>query len=249
MCKLLRAGTRDGSLHQLCRRPWFSRVWTLQEVILSPRPLVQCGSRVLNWGTLNDFHGRTAAGVENLNLTVICRFNLVNGRRESLRRRFGDTKFMDILVSVKKLSATNPRDKVYGCAAIFAQEGWQSPTPDYMISTVNVYIAATRSWISLFNRLNVLGLAAPANSLTGLPSWVIDWSQEHGNEQAFLRLFGLSKKLSATRGNVYQSSGPVHQLHVEHELTLCGKPVAVVQSDCFSLWHRTVGSLVIYVLL
>lgn len=157
---------------------------------------------------------------------------------------------MDALVDVKKLSATNPRDKVYGCAAVFAREGWQSPTPDYTMSTVNVYIVATRSWISLFNRLNVLGLAATARSLTGLPSWVIDWSQEHENEQAFLRLLWDSKRLSATRGNVFQcTDAAADQPHVAHELALCGMSVAVVQTESVSLWNRTVGLLVTNVLL
>lgn len=231
-------------------RPWFFRVWTLQEVILAPRSLVQCGSHVLNWTTLSNFQGmlQVAPAIEYFNWSVNPRFTLVRRRQGYVRKFEGDTKFMDGLVDVKKLSATNPRDKVYGCAAVFAREGWQSPTPDYTSSTVSVYIAATRSWISLFNRLNVLGLAATMNSLTGLPSWVIDWSQEHENEQVFLRLLWDSKRLSATRGNPFQSSGVVDRPHIEHELALCGVPVAVVQSNSKIRGHLRLASTVITVL-
>ncbi|KAL8350248.1 hypothetical protein RB601_001314 [Gaeumannomyces tritici] len=39
-------------INELLSRPWISRVWTFQEVILAYHPVVLCGNRVLTWGTM-----------------------------------------------------------------------------------------------------------------------------------------------------------------------------------------------------
>ncbi len=39
-------------LNDILNRPWVTRVWTLQEAVLSPNPWVLCGTRRLDWRTI-----------------------------------------------------------------------------------------------------------------------------------------------------------------------------------------------------
>lgn len=44
-------------LHDFLSRPWFSRVWTLQEVAVATECLVQCGSQRIPWTAFERFNG------------------------------------------------------------------------------------------------------------------------------------------------------------------------------------------------
>jgi hypothetical protein len=44
----------DRILHDLFSRTWFSRMWTIQEVVLGKRCLVQCGSATVCWSVLHN---------------------------------------------------------------------------------------------------------------------------------------------------------------------------------------------------
>ncbi|WAO94488.1 HET domain-containing protein [Fusarium falciforme] len=47
----------SAALQDICCRPWASRIWTFQEILLSPRPLLCCGTKTLSWRSF--IHGIT----------------------------------------------------------------------------------------------------------------------------------------------------------------------------------------------
>ncbi|KAL2060295.1 hypothetical protein VTL71DRAFT_9690 [Oculimacula yallundae] len=139
-------------LGSLCRRPWFTRVWTVQEYTLSRDPHVLCGSKVLP--------------IENLLEGALV---IINRRQESgeptyrpFTESFGayyqyraiwaaihasgskTISFTRMLIEGRKHKASDPKDVVYGLNAVLLH----GPT---------VY------------------------STYKLPSWVLDWSVDDYN--------------------------------------------------------------------
>jgi hypothetical protein len=77
------------------------------------------------------------------------------------------------------LEATDPRDKIYGLLGLAADSdelkkfGLQ---PDYNQSCQDVYTSVTAAMLKQ-GQLSVLSLSQFPKALTGLPSWVPDWSE------------------------------------------------------------------------
>ncbi|KAF4950097.1 hypothetical protein FGADI_8436 [Fusarium gaditjirri] len=178
----------------ILRRPWWSRVWTLQEMALAPRGIIMCGN--------------LAAPLPNICRTVsiiighVVSDNMgdINERRvpeqialfmdhnsamsNAIMRLRGASEMARELGAIlhlhRWLRAKDPRDKVYGSLGIAAST--YGIEPDYTISTVECYTRTAFSIISGSLSLEVFSsLRRPScirTTLTGLPSWVPDWSYD-----------------------------------------------------------------------
>jgi hypothetical protein len=171
------------SLHEqavksILSRPWFRRVWILQELVLSKEPLVQYGTYRVSWEEFCRFlglakrHGRTPE---------ISTYQLVNEMRD-LRNRFqenrGEIRMIDILVSRRGLGVTDPRDMLYAHKGL-ASDG-RNLDVDYSESCTGLYAEASFQGMINVSDHEILSLVddGPAFSrLAGLPSWCPDWSQ------------------------------------------------------------------------
>ncbi|KAK4495516.1 hypothetical protein PRZ48_013848 [Zasmidium cellare] len=81
----------------------------------------------------------------------------------------------DIVLNIKQLQTSEPRDKVMGTKSILSGIGLTLPPLDYSTSVVDVFVAATRMWLRHTKSLRLMYLAATGRSTPGLPSWAIDW--------------------------------------------------------------------------
>ncbi|KAF5713700.1 het domain-containing protein [Fusarium globosum] len=100
-------------LHRLLQRPWFTRVWVIQEVVLSPQdPLIIHGHRVYPWYRL----GWVASWLRRSGYLRLSRVpnQMLNVDMISNIRRSGTLWSLDaLLVSTSvKTHATDQRDKV-----------------------------------------------------------------------------------------------------------------------------------------
>lgn len=86
--------------------------------------------------------------------------------------------YAHLVINIKQLQATEARDKVMGTTSILSGLGLVLPPLNYSMSVVDVFTVATRMWFRRTKSLRLLNLAATGRSISGLPSWVIDWS--HG---------------------------------------------------------------------
>ncbi|KAH6669027.1 heterokaryon incompatibility protein-domain-containing protein, partial [Halenospora varia] len=50
---------KDGIVATILQRPWFTRVWVLQELALSQNPIIQCGPHRVKWDKLGNVLGST----------------------------------------------------------------------------------------------------------------------------------------------------------------------------------------------
>jgi hypothetical protein len=157
-------------------RPWFNRIWVLQEVALAEHALAICGSICIPWACIPAWW---AANVENLRSSFAppptLSIDPIALKRSSLLQQLHDTRLS---------RATDPRDKVYGLIGLLSPEDKLSVMVDYTQSIDIVYKYVASSIMSREKSLKVLSAVATINThdrpRSSLPSWVPDWQQDPG---------------------------------------------------------------------
>ena len=159
-------------------RPWFHRVWTFQEVVLSNACTVYCGPCRISWSDLSDAcqaieHGGfdPYIGSKHYRVTLVQnqRDILHAGERSSLRY---------MLVLNRDRDATDPRDNVYALRGMLDEVVAHSIHVDYCTSLGEVYAKAAKTSIKQDGNLAVLGAVEyrrTEESRFEMPSWVPDW--------------------------------------------------------------------------
>ena len=166
------------SVERFLDRPWFHRVWTFQEVVLSNACTVYCGPCRISWSDLSDacqaiYHGGfdRYIGSKHYRVTLVQnqREILYAGERSSLRY---------LLVLNRDRDATDPRDNVYALRGMLDEVVARSIRVDYCISLGEVYAKAAKTSIKQDGNLAVLGAVEyrrTEESRFEMPSWVPDW--------------------------------------------------------------------------
>jgi hypothetical protein len=180
-------------LMNLLARQWFSRLWIIQEVVLSRDPWVLCGDYNAHWSTIdNGCNTLATSGISNWLYRNFSAFDSLgtklNGRGDicksivdlSLEKSAHDggpkPPLRTLLISTRDAEATDNRDKVYGLLGICAR-----------VDLASVDISYDDDWTvpKLYHDMTVkflrsnVGLEWSMLSVdhesSDLPSWVPDW--------------------------------------------------------------------------
>ncbi|KAM3079139.1 hypothetical protein ACMFMF_004067 [Clarireedia jacksonii] len=210
-------------LWKLFERPWFRRLWVIQEAVISPVPYIVCGEVLVSWEKLTgwcaiikeiglvawlrrrfeDRPDQTPSGCE------ICA-SMKNSNEISVSNRV----LITALIDTRYAQATDPRDKVYGLLGFCKH----SIKPDYSKEVSTLYREATLPYMldaiesakkqlkpgvasglkALEKVFRVFSCVDGQSSLSGLPSWLPDWSQSPktislGNEERFSHIYSAGK--------------------------------------------------------
>ncbi len=178
------------ALRAFVLRPWFYRVWVIQEVAVSQKVTLYCGMRSCDWNMLNNGldelgHHRYEPPFVEL-LTAVGRHDLYSGierciainrtRKENIvRNRQQRPSLLSVLTTHRSSLATDPRDKFIALAGL---SGKSVNADQYYLSTVdNCYLRAAELFSqeasSPLNFLDSVGQSQLESST--LPSWVPDW--------------------------------------------------------------------------
>jgi hypothetical protein len=164
------------TLHRLVDRPWFHRIWVVQELALSRTVAVHIGSYTFPWQPFEHF----ANWLPNHKVDPKAHPELT----EALLRvaRFPrQSPFPSLFCRTIHLSATDPRDKVFG---ILGMARFQSVTiePDYTKPAQEVFAEAASAMLQeghlamyLHAPLHPLRKIPVLEPLPNLPSWVPDF--------------------------------------------------------------------------
>ncbi|KAL6917405.1 hypothetical protein FSST1_008900 [Fusarium sambucinum] len=181
-----------GHLRDMMHLDWFSRIWVIQEVVLSPKdPIIICGRHLYPWHRLqwaSSWLRRT--GYMRLSQIPEKLLNVSNmGNLRYCRANWP----LDALLSftMTKFHATDQRDKIFGLLGIAAE--CQNPSrippalrPDYSADLTSTYLKVARFLLENGSSLAILTRAHGADgcsmrrqrvhNLAELPSWTPDWS-------------------------------------------------------------------------
>jgi hypothetical protein len=170
-------------------RAWFTRVWTIQEYVMSRRALLVCGNKIIDierfFKALSDLDLRLEDQCEGYEIHIlenvyIKSYNLFFCRlRHSLvQRDFDPTKvsLTALLSYVRYRSSTNRRDSIDGMYGIIKKFHIDFPSPDYSRSIKDIFTEATKCVITHDKSLALL--VGITGEMPDFPSWVPDWSKE-----------------------------------------------------------------------
>lgn len=181
------------ALHDFALRGYFRRVWIVQEASIGNGNMpVLCGDRVLRWTDIHGafkFLGRTdeilnvymARELADVGRSIDGAIHLAIGTASKIDTNQRETKsgskapdlFRTMTIS-RLVSATDPRDKVYGLLALLGEEVTRRIIPDYSAPVEKVYTDFAELVINVTRSVDILRHVAPDDS-PSLPSWVPDW--------------------------------------------------------------------------
>ncbi|KAF5523167.1 Heterokaryon incompatibility protein 6, OR allele [Colletotrichum aenigma] len=205
-------------------RGWWSRTWVIQEILLSPNPVILCGSKTASVEAfihLDDvrrgYHRPTRKYIDNAEQPS--RFELTQNKFSVILTDYPEDKEL-IKAGQSNLStwtkvtdyfyATDPRDKIYGLLGIGKQQERSDLLPilpDYSesVTVADVYARATARFILEYQLLLPLQFNVDdVDPDLHLPSWCPDYSNRPDREKAGYRGFWLGP---TTPGGFF-ASGP-----------------------------------------
>ncbi|KAE9367241.1 HET-domain-containing protein, partial [Stipitochalara longipes BDJ] len=183
------------ALGNLLGRPWFQRVWIVQECVMAKDAVLLCGGRELPWLSLEVLIvGRSYWPFVTHPILEYCVAHSISNdppRRTALRQVHGITMAKNILIGSDRLYdianilvaygdclATDPRDKLFaflGCVP--TETSAQYLSPDYGRSVKDVYMEIASISLLKFSNLKILSYAGRGQQQQKyyIPSWMPKW--------------------------------------------------------------------------
>ncbi|KAH7383564.1 heterokaryon incompatibility protein-domain-containing protein [Cadophora sp. MPI-SDFR-AT-0126] len=180
---------------RLFHRRWWKRIWIVQEFVLPRAIMFQCGNRILQ---LSIFEGgyfsfcslltRQHPRLKIQNVSVPQLWKDL-GRGVSLfwlrdthqtGRDLGERRsLLHLLYSTKTHYCKDRRDKIFALLSLANDELAELVEIDYNITTSTLYCELAAKWILLTDNLDILNCChstTHSNRVSGLPTWVPDWT-------------------------------------------------------------------------
>jgi hypothetical protein len=195
------------SLAALLKRQWFSRLWIVQETILSRDLVILCGRHGISWAKLVTAARNIEARCEALGWNPSTMFlqahevgvplehnvlRLANWRDHFHHDRTRTSRddagaerptLEDLIYDTWVFNSTNPRDKIYGVLGLADPEVGAAWEIDYQSPPEKVFAIATKTIIEQSRSLKILSCVQDASKRTiaTYPSWVPDYSLPYFN--------------------------------------------------------------------
>jgi hypothetical protein len=177
------------SIIDRCSRPYFRRIWTIQEQALNKNiTMFMCGNKRFSRAALRGMCMFTQTNEEAIASAL--RTNLMKEDRVRNRHplvwtlshdastliRLREPVSLDQLLDlVRKARATDPRDMVYGMLGLLLKNIAAQIQPDYTKSGEKVFMEIAIAILSQCQRLGELLSWCVFNEASTAPSWVPDW--------------------------------------------------------------------------
>ncbi len=171
-------------LCRLMNRPWFERVWIIQEITLAAEAVVYCGEWKMPWMALVEAFGFLQEVGRDVFHGLLDSRNLQALQWERTRFASGGAQSLFSLhLRHQAALAGDSRDKVYALLGLACEK--DVVEVDYSLSAEEVYVKATIMMLRKHQNLDVLSIAKVHDN-GDLPSWVPDFKRSRGTRLPFL---------------------------------------------------------------
>jgi hypothetical protein len=137
-------------LSALFMRPYWSRIWVIQEIPKAKRVQIVCGSQWVGW---NELKGKIQHLKSIIQPEVFALHSFWEWETRKNRHALGQA-----LLSSKRSLATDSRDKIYALLGLTSDGGDIVPAPNYLSSPASVYFQAFRGILSREPEFDYLGM-------------------------------------------------------------------------------------------
>ena len=155
-----------GEVKEILDRPWFTRVWIMQEAILARKLVLMCGSETMAWdriGTLIEKSWTTQGTTRAFGMSVYPRDQIPDETYQRIchfreKRAAGgwDTSLYQPLYDYRHLDCKWPQDRIYGFLGLTPAARDLGIEPDYSLSPDVVYLSFARTVIEKTMCLDIL---------------------------------------------------------------------------------------------
>ncbi|KAK5714315.1 hypothetical protein LTR17_017246 [Elasticomyces elasticus] len=193
---------------QMLQSPYFTRRWTIQEVVMQPKRYMLAGGRCLHfealyWAVLAS---RTASKFKSSLPIPLC----------SINRGPGQRSLLDNLMFYSDLDCSDPRDRIYALLAI--SEDTYGLAPEYSQDYTSICTTVAAACIRRGRLLDILICACETRQgspqSSQWPSWVPDWRGRIASA-VISPLVARTQGIQPFPNQIYIDSG---QLHLEARL-------------------------------
>ncbi|KAJ2983617.1 hypothetical protein NQ176_g558 [Zarea fungicola] len=217
--------SKPDSFIQLQKQPFFNRAWIFQEMILSRRVLCLYGNerKLTSWDFDMFMHMHTPDFDEyrsdhNLPIrtpTLEAPFHVIrrSGLNQEAWRFFRNQRQthpegfdpLILLSDSRRAEASDARDKVYALLGLAREEYRQAITVDYSSknTSAKTFLDFAIACIQLDSGTRILEQAGISQQMSGLPSWVPNWTVETRYERS--DSFGCFKCAGSTEALMFPS--------------------------------------------
>ncbi|KAI1092053.1 heterokaryon incompatibility protein-domain-containing protein [Rostrohypoxylon terebratum] len=200
------------NLRMLVLSPWWTRMWTLQEIIVSQNALIRYGGCTAPWAMFTNavVHNitpmlkgcnlsRDSMVVLNSFAEIVTNIQYSHSRWKTKTLALPDAgRDLHILLqSTYNRKSSDDQDRVYALLGLLSND--LGITPNYYAKTPDVYVYTVRAIIGATGSLDVLYGDLGQKTRNDLPSWVPDWGAPmHGEGVGRTRV--VSKVYNACNG-------------------------------------------------
>ena len=236
------------ALEKLLMRPWFFRLWTLQEIVLSREPVVLCGDEFNSWEDLplltrSAINTETStlimpvSDAESLDSNSITFLHQIEGMRTRMRPLSGAMNLPAVVQLSKGRLYQEPVDRFWAILGLLGEAVQmilrEANIIDYSsaarINYQETYLSVLIAHINfdIYGAMQVLAMQLMAGGLSQernpqLPSWCPDW---HRRELAY----PIARMPGVAAGKLVSMLLPRIYLHGRTSLNVLGIPVQVVK--------------------
>ncbi|KAH7303242.1 heterokaryon incompatibility protein-domain-containing protein [Stachybotrys elegans] len=239
----------DGLLDvfRVLRRPWFKRVWVIQEATLNSNVTISCGEDRVDLQIFEDCIDRIWNSLDYPDWTDAAAGLLSVTRLLALRdiyQRQGKVSYEILLEASFHCQATDFRDKVYAFRGI-ADNTRPVPCPDYLISETDLFVKTALALLCHGTCLDLLALCGLGSNEIGngkdsfdeeqrttegrkIPTWAPD-----------LRLLSWDEPFVVADAGGWDAGGEMQASPVAHSdgderkyLRLTARPISIVTQAC-----------------
>jgi len=174
------------ALQNLLSRPWWTRIWIIQELVAGgmgckqKHITVRCGKDSVLWTNvvvaavrMKAYHDALRQTLPNID-NILELDSLRESAYEFITNSLARSTSFDLLCRYRHFLASNPRDKLYAICNMFCKSPSAGMAARYDVCVREIYIdfAVDKIWAEKdLGILRYCGLSAH-----DLPSWVPDWS-------------------------------------------------------------------------
>jgi hypothetical protein len=177
---------RTEAIQRFIERPYFIRMWIIQEIVVAKETTIVCGSYSLDFDRMQMAIRRmTGSGFFPLSTAILNIVYVANWRASfietnaSAGRPENEDLDLRLFLDSRDRLATDPRDKIYSLRGIVNKKIAHSIQVDYNKSVEDVYTSFSKKILSIRPDLQILSAVIHAHkAISGLqlPSYVPDWT-------------------------------------------------------------------------
>ena len=175
----------------LFRRPYWTRIWIIQEIVAARKVHVRCGSQYARWEDLvkaalsiPTAGGRSLVSVvlrvfpELTGMPNVASIDAMRAFTQEAKSKSEYTSLLDALLRSTNALTTIPSDNVYALLAITKDGQDLMSHPNYRLSAEKACIMTTAAIITASADLDIICYAEVSPG-RNLPSWVPDWTKKN----------------------------------------------------------------------